>query len=105
MADYIDRHTIIESIHNAIYPFFCGAEDGDVLSDDEKLVLSVNKTICTAIKELPSADVAKVVRCKNCKHWHREIHNGIEYFNYNSCDLNHGGDGHNFYCTDGEEVK
>lgn len=55
MADLIDRQTIIEAIHSAIYPYFCGAEDGDALSDDEKLVLSVNKTICTAIKELPSA--------------------------------------------------
>lgn len=52
-----------------------------------------------------SRDIIEVVRCKDCKHWHREIHNGIEYFNYNSCDLNHGGDGHDFYCADGEEVK
>lgn len=55
MADLIDRQTIIETIHSAIYPYFCGAEDGDALSDDEKLVLSVNKAVCTAIKALPSA--------------------------------------------------
>lgn len=60
MADYIDRHTIIESIHSAIYPFFCGAEDGDELSEDEELALSVNKAVCTAIKALPSADVQPV---------------------------------------------
>ena len=60
MADYIDRHTIIESIHSAIYPFFCGAEDGDELSEAETLVLSVNKAICTAIKALPRADVQPV---------------------------------------------
>lgn len=70
MADLIDRQTIIETIHSAIYPYFCGAEGGDALSDDEKLVLSVNKTICTAIKELPSADAIEVVRCKDCKHYH-----------------------------------
>ena len=57
MADLIDRQTIIEAIHSAIYPYFCGAEDGDALSEDEKLVLSVNKAVCTAIKALPSADV------------------------------------------------
>ena len=54
------------------------------------------------IKALPSADAIEVIRCKDCKYWHREIHNGIEYFNFNSCDLNHYGDGHNFYCADGE---
>ena len=60
MADLIDRQTIIEAIHSAIYPYFCGAEDGDALSEDEKLVLSVNKTVCTAIKALPSVDVQPV---------------------------------------------
>ena len=54
------------------------------------------------IKSLPSSDAIEVIRCKDCKYWHREIHNGIEYFNFNSCDLNHYGDGHNFYCADGE---
>lgn len=54
------------------------------------------------IKSLPSSDAVEVVRCKDCKHWHREIHNGIEYFNFNSCNLKHYGDGHNFYCADAE---
>ena len=57
MIDLIDRQTIIETIHKAIYPYFCGAEDGDILNEDEKLVLSVNKAVCTAIKALPSADI------------------------------------------------
>lgn len=60
MTNYIDRQTIIDTIHRAIYPYFCGAEDGDALSEDEKLVLSVNKAVCTAIKALPSADVQPV---------------------------------------------
>ena len=60
MADLIDRQTIIETIHSAIYPYFCGAEDKDALSEDEKLILSVNKTVCTAIKALPSVDVQPV---------------------------------------------
>lgn len=50
---------------------------------------------------LPSAQ-PEIVRCKDCKYWHREIHNGIEYFNFSSCDLNHHGDGHDFYCADAE---
>lgn len=54
------------------------------------------------IKDAPTVDAIEVVRCKDCKHWHREIHNGIEYVNFNSCDLKHYGDGHNFYCADAE---
>ena len=54
------------------------------------------------IASLPSTNAVEVVRCKDCKHWNREIHNGIEYFNFSSCDLNHYGDGHNFYCADAE---
>ena len=53
------------------------------------------------IKTLPSAE-PKIIRCKDCKHWCREILNGIEYVNFSSCDLNHCGDGHNFYCADAE---
>ena len=50
-------------------------------------------------------DAVPVVRCADCKHWHREIYNDIEYFNYSSCDLNHYGDGHNFYCADGRRKE
>lgn len=60
MAEYIDKQATIGAIHSAIYSYFCGAEDGDELSEDEKLVLSVNKAICTAIKAFPSADVEPV---------------------------------------------
>lgn len=68
MADYIDKQDAIYAVHRAAYQFFCGSEDGDELSEDEKLVLSVNKAVCTAIKALPSADVVEVVRCGECKH-------------------------------------
>ena len=61
MADYIDKKATIDAVHSAIYPYFCGAEDGDALSEDEKLVLSVNKAICTAIKAFPSADELTIV--------------------------------------------
>lgn len=54
------------------------------------------------IGTLPPIDAVPVVRCKDCKYWHREIYNGIEYFNFSSCDLNHHGDGRNFYCADAE---
>ena len=62
-------------------------------------------TFCEAsltAKKMPAIDAVEVIRCKDCKYWHREIHNGIEYFNFSLCDLSHYGDGHNFYCADGE---
>lgn len=57
---------------------------------------------CVFRKPQEYHDWVDVIRCKDCKYWHREIHNGIEYFNFSSCDLNHCGDGHNFYCADAE---
>lgn len=47
----------------------------------------------------------EIIRCKDCKYWHREIHNGVEYFNFSSCDLNHHGDGNIFYCADAERKE
>ena len=54
------------------------------------------------IDAAPTIDAVEVVRCKDCKYWRREIHNGIEYVNFSSCDLDHNGDGQDFYCADGE---
>lgn len=48
---------------------------------------------------------AEIVRCKDCKYWHREMRNGIEYFNFSLCELKHYGDGHNFYCADAKRRK
>jgi len=99
MADYIDRQAAIETIHSAIYPYFCGAEDGDILSEDEKLVLSVNKTICTAIIALPSADVVEVVRCKDCKHRYYTLGISAEWY---QCELWHDAIEDNDFCSRAE---
>lgn len=63
------------------------------------------RVIRTMIEAAPTMDAVPVVRCKDCKHWHREIHNNTEYFNFSSCDLNHHGDGRNFYCADAERKE
>ena len=76
--------------------------DADALWMDIIHNMDYCEDILEFIEAQPTTDVVEVVRCKECKYWHREIHNGIEYFNYSSCDLNHYGDGHNFYCADGE---
>ena len=52
--DTISRKETIDAVHTATYGFICGAEDGDEMTDADKLVLSINKAVCTAIKELPS---------------------------------------------------
>lgn len=58
MADLIDRQASIDVIHEVMQSFFCGAEDNDVISDTEKMMLTINKVICEKkIKALPSADV------------------------------------------------
>ena len=52
--DTISRKSVIDAVHTATYGFICGAEDGDEMTDEDKLVLSINKAICTAIKALPT---------------------------------------------------
>lgn len=97
MADYIDKQATIGAIHSAIYSYFCGAEDGDELSEDEKLVLSVNKAICTAIKAFPFADVQPVrhgwwieepncmYRCSSCGNHYPSIKGYMDYCYCPSC--------------------
>ena len=116
MADYIERQTIIDTIHGAIYPYFCGAEDGDALSEDEKLVLSVNKAVCTAIKALPSVDAVEIVRCKDCKHWRRQTNYAGAQLSFGFCEsddmwrslygetyeVSHIDTDDDFYCSYGE---
>lgn len=60
----------------------------------------------TVVENAPTIEPRpEIVRCKDCKHWHREIYNSIEYFTLSSCNLNHRGDGHNFYCADAERKE
>lgn len=54
MDDLISRRAVIDAVHTATYGFICGAEDGDEMTDADKLVLSINKAVCGAIKALPS---------------------------------------------------
>lgn len=90
MADLIDR----EKTKAAFEPWLNvkGYSEGE---------LNIIRAVLYEITIMPSAQ-PEIIRCKDCKYWHREIHNGIEYFNFSSCDLYHYGDGHNFYCADAE---
>ncbi len=56
------------------------------------------------IDKAPTIDVVEVVRCKDCKHWLRELSEDgrIEYFNFSHCEKGLYGDDHNWFCADGE---
>ena len=52
---------------------------------------------------IPAADVVPVVRCIDCKHWHRSLSDDgkIEFFNFSYCEKGRHGFP-NFFCADGE---
>lgn len=58
MADLIDRKSVIDVVHKAIFDFFDIVDDDDespMTHKDEQL-LKLNKAIVTKIKALPSAE-------------------------------------------------
>jgi hypothetical protein len=56
MYDYISRKAAIDAVNHAL--------------DRETILFSfVRKVAISALKKMPSADVAPVVRCENCIHW------------------------------------
>ena len=83
MSDYIDRQAAIEAV-------------GDIHPLDYN-----SQAIANRLKSLPSADVAPVVRCKDCVHqtkfWHNDgrMKNGGYYIC--GCDL---ADGYSHVCLD-----
>lgn len=59
----------------------------------------------TTIKNIPSADVVEVVRCKDCKYWYRYI----RYCDHNICDFWSTDSSlitkHDDYCSYGERAE
>lgn len=55
MSDLISKAAVIEAIHESLYPYVYGGEDGDPVSDFEDAIFTINKAICTAVRALPSA--------------------------------------------------
>ena len=55
------------------------------------------------LASIPAADVAPVVRCGECNHWHRCLSDDgkTEFFNFSHCQKGHHGFP-NFFCADGE---
>lgn len=54
--DCISREAVVNTIHKTVYGFFDIADDDseEPINDKDKLLLSVNKAVCNAIKDLPS---------------------------------------------------
>lgn len=56
MTDLISRQAAVDTVRKIILGFFSDA-DG-VMTDTEKTLLSVNKSVCNGVRELPSAELA-----------------------------------------------
>lgn len=71
MSDYIRREAALEAFENA---------DADVYEDYGDGTVDWGfgrKNIQNVINGIPAADVAEVVRCKDCKHKLRTVANGV----------------------------
>lgn len=57
MDDLISRQAAIDVVHHTIYEFFDVVEDDDEspLTYKDTKLLELNKSICTRVKDLPSA--------------------------------------------------
>lgn len=86
--DYFKRHpdVLIEELF------------GTPLTEKQKILLRD----LTAREEFQN--IVQVVRCKSCKHWHREMSKDgkVEYINYSYCAKGQFGNGHDYYCPYGE---
>lgn len=63
-CDCISRQAVTDTVRTIILGFFSD-EDG-VMTNTEKTLLSVNKSICDGVRALPSAQ-PEIIRCKDCK--------------------------------------
>lgn len=76
-----------------------------VIGEAEKSSYMVgwNTAIEAVVENAPTIDAVPVVRCRECKYWHRSLSpdGKIEYFNFSGCTKMH--DGYpDFYCADGQ---
>lgn len=92
MAEYIDRDALVRQIICNIAEYV-GAPD-DVLKHDEQCNYAINM-----IEDAPAADVAPVVRCKDCKYW-QDNNDG---YPHEECRWGHGETPDaNDFCSHGE---
>lgn len=95
MNKFISRRAAINELYNI--PVYFTSADGSI-----KYVNVLD--VVTRLVILPAIDAIEVVRCKECKWWHKAMSDDgeMEYINYSFCEKKHQGDGHEWYCPDGE---
>lgn len=56
-TDCINRQAVLDVVHKSIFEFFdiCDDNSEEPINEKDKLLLEVNKAICNAIKDMPSA--------------------------------------------------
>ena len=79
-SDYISRQDAVKAVHEAIYDFFDVVDDDDEtpMTDLDKKLLEVNKSISKRIASIPTADVVQIVSCKDCVFL--EVLNSEQYY-------------------------
>ena len=89
MSDYIKREDALRSFNGS----YSTVDADDILRHLHKSV--------DVIKNIPSADVVEVVRCKDCKHRTYDRSRGLYYCNmyYGMGDVSDGN-----YCSYGERT-
>lgn len=95
---YLDKLNLIDAMYSA------PASMSVCINTDEcHGMMRMKQHMMSLVSSFPDADVVPVVRCTDCKHWHRSLSDDgkIEFFNFSHCEKGHHGFP-NFFCADGE---
>ena len=95
MSRYINKDILFEEIEELTW-YHLNEVLGKMIEGANNKGWYKSEDIFKTIDAIPTADVVKVVRCKDCKYWHDD---GI----MTTCDKNIGnGYDAEYYCADGE---
>lgn len=97
MAEYIEREAALESVREKL--LITEALPPGIPKDASTFTLA---SMQHSLESIPAADVVPVVRCEECRHWHRCLSDdgSVEYFNFSYCEKGHNGFP-TFFCADG----
>lgn len=91
MDEYISREAAIKMIEE----------------DLPEVVYYRKEDAIACLECLPNADVVEVVRCKDCKHWHKCLSDdgSVEYIHFSRCTKgNQLANGNDYFCSSGERM-
>lgn len=94
MAEYIEREALIEKIVNTPFGVNCSGETEEYKDGVLRGLVAKQNDIIEMVKSQPTADVAEVVRCKDCKNY-KLVNNRNIYI----CDEYGGFATDNDYCS------